>query len=53
MDEGKTFSEWLENKYNANEKKSILSIFNTTSVLLIKTGVIKNNINKPELFMSI
>lgn len=46
MDEGKTFSEWLENKYNENEKKSILSIFNTTSVLLIKTGVIKNNINK-------
>ena len=45
MDEGKTFSEWLENKYNSNEKKSILSILNTTSALLRKTGVIKKNIN--------
>lgn len=44
MDDEKTFSNWLEKQYDADEKKSILNIFNTMSVLVLKMGIIKKNI---------
>lgn len=46
--ESNSFSDWLTEKVDENNKKNILRTINTMSVLLLKAGVIKKNIKAYE-----